>query len=516
MATVTNWSPYGVALNITATGGTVTRISATQYTVKINVSWQTYWSGNSTNYGMKASAGGGSVTLNPSGTYSSGNSGSFTGTFSVSGYGASTQTITVAFTNFTTDWQGNVTSSSSKNVSFSVSVPAVQSYTVYYDANGGTGAPSSQSKYKDQSLTISSTTPSRTGYLFQGWATSSNGGVAYNSGSTYSANANITLYAVWKAKTVDVYFYSNTSDNFNLTNIYTYGKSGQCFINPSWSREGYSQIGWSTSSSATTAEYSVTNQVSDAWIEENSGKSIALFAVWQQNGAYLDINIHYGDIVYASGSTLMTENEAKSILSVTIYVNDVTVASNVCDYCTIHTVGSSYQVTWTLWNSNYTVYKTERLSGVINNSRNNVEIYVGKNHTVTYNANGGYGAPNSQTKKYGSLLTLSSVEPTKDGFSFVGWSTSKDSRKVSYTPSGKYNSELDITLYAVWVENYILFKPDGSLEVVEIIEDDLTTPSTVLFSKNGILTVNEVIESDSWTIISPNRGLITKEIIERQ
>lgn len=516
MATVTNWSPYGVALNISATGGTVTRISATQYTVKINVSWQTYWSGNSTNYGMKASAGGGSVTLNPSGTYSSGNSGSFTGTFSASGYGASTQTITVTFTNFNTDWQGNVTNSSSKTVTFSVSVPAVQAYTVYYDANGGSGVPSSQLKYKDQSISISSAAPSRTGYIFKGWATSPTGSVVYSSGSVYSANANITLYAVWQPKTVDVYFYSNTSDNFNLTNIYTYGKSGQSFIDPSWSREGYTQIGWSTSSSATTAEYSVTNQVSDAWIEENSGRSIALFAVWQQNGSYLDINIHYGDIVYAGGSTLMTEAEAKSILSVTVYISGAVVASNVCDYCTIHTVGSSYQVTWTLWNSNYTVYKTEKLSGVINSFRNNVEIYVGKNHTVTYDANGGTGTPNPQTKKYGSILTLSSVEPTKEGFSFIGWSTSKDSRKVSYVSSGKYNSESDITLYAVWVENYILFKPNGSLEVVEIVEDGSVSTSTVVFSKNGTLTVNEIIESDVGTIIASNRILKTNEIIERQ
>ena len=61
MATVSKWTPFGVALNITATGGTVTRKSATQYTVKINASWETYWDGAKTNYGMMASSGGGSA-----------------------------------------------------------------------------------------------------------------------------------------------------------------------------------------------------------------------------------------------------------------------------------------------------------------------------------------------------------------------------------------------------------------------------------------------------------------------
>ena len=36
----------------------------------------------------------------------------------------------------------------------------------------------------------------------------------------------------------------------------------------------------------------------------------------------------------------------------------------------------------------------------------------GKNSTVTYNANGGSGAPEAQTKTYGEDLKLSSTVPT--------------------------------------------------------------------------------------------------------
>ena len=78
------------------------------------------------------------------------------------------------------------------------------SYTVKYNANGGSGAPSSQSMKHNKSLTVSTTVPTRTGYTFMGWATSSTSGeVKYAPGGTYKTNANVTLYAVWeKAKDI--------------------------------------------------------------------------------------------------------------------------------------------------------------------------------------------------------------------------------------------------------------------------------------------------------------------------
>lgn len=516
MATVT-WTPYGVALNITATAGTVTRISKTQYTVNINVSWNVYWSGASTNYGMTASAGGVTKTLNTSGTYSSGTSSSFTGTFSISDYGAATETITVTFTNFSTDWQGNVTASASNTVSLSVSVPDVTSYTVYYDANGGSGAPSSQTKYKDQNITLSSTIPSKTGYIFKGWATSSSGGVAYNSGGTYSANSNITLYAVWQAKTVTVTFYRNTSsgDTTSTTQTFTYGVSGQTFSSKNWSQTGYSLSGWSSSSSASSIEYSVNQSISDSWINSKY-PSTTVYAVWKATGAYLDLNIHYGDIIYAGGSTQMSEAQAKAILTCDVYINGSKVSSGVCDYYQLQNTGNTYEFKYTLVNSNYTVYKTERLSGTMGTSAISADIYVGENHTVTYSSNGGSGAPSSQTKKYGTSLTLSSTKPTRNKYTFIGWGTSPDSRKVSYSPSSIYESEANITLYAIWIENYILFKKTGELEVTELIEDGLTTTKMVTFLKNGAVTVNQAIEESGWTLISSDRTITTNEFIERQ
>lgn len=75
-------------------------------------------------------------------------------------------------------------------------------------------------------------------------------------------------------------------------------------------------------------------------------------------------------------------------------------------------------------------------------------------HTVSYNANGGTGAPGSQKKIYGSNLTLSSARPTRDGYVFMSWATSS-AGEVSYMPGSTYGTDVDITLYAVWKIAYI-------------------------------------------------------------
>lgn len=270
MATVSKWTPFGVALNITATGGTVTRTSATAFTVKINASWETHWSGAVTNYAMVASSGGGSVTLNADGNKSSGSSGSFTGTYSISGNSSTTKTISVTFKN-SSSYAGD---SATKTVSFSVTVPAWVSYKVSYNANGGSGAPSAQTKWKDQTLTLSSTKPTRSGYSFLGWSTSSTATSAtYSAGGKYTANATCTLYAVWKANTYKVTFNANGGVGGPTSQTKTYGVT-LTLSSSKPTRTNYIFLGWNTSASATVATYKAGGAYT-------SNVGVTLYAVWQ-------------------------------------------------------------------------------------------------------------------------------------------------------------------------------------------------------------------------------------------
>lgn len=82
-----------------------------------------------------------------------------------------------------------------------ISVPPLPSHTVSYNANGGSGAPGSQTKWWGEFLTLSNTRPTRANHTFLGWATSANGAVAYQPGGRFGSDANTTLYAKWKLNT---------------------------------------------------------------------------------------------------------------------------------------------------------------------------------------------------------------------------------------------------------------------------------------------------------------------------
>ena len=71
-------------------------------------------------------------------------------------------------------------------------------------------------------------------------------------------------------------------------------------------------------------------------------------------------------------------------------------------------------------------------------------------HTVTYNANGGSGAPGNQTKTQGVTLTLSSTKPTRTGYTFKYWNASIGG---TYSPGGSYTHDQSggtVTMTAYW------------------------------------------------------------------
>ena len=74
------------------------------------------------------------------------------------------------------------------------------STTIQFDANGGSGAPGNQTKVVGQTLTLSSTKPTRSGYTFRGWKEISKTNKYYQPGSSYTNDYNgetITMRAVW-------------------------------------------------------------------------------------------------------------------------------------------------------------------------------------------------------------------------------------------------------------------------------------------------------------------------------
>lgn len=349
MATVSKWTPFGVALDVTATGGTVTRTSATKFTVAISVSWETYYEGAQTNYGMDAVSGGVTKTISAfNGTKRSSGSGSFTGTYSISGNGSATKTITVTFKNYNTD-NGD---SATKNVTFNVTVPAWTSYKITYNANGGSGAPSAQTKWKDQTLTLSSTKPTRTGYSFLGWSTSSSATSAtYSAGGSYTSNSAATLYAVWKANTYTVKYDANGGTGAPGNQTKTYGVN-LTLSSTKPTRTNYNFKGWGTSASATTVSYA-------AGASYVANAAITLYAIWEL--AYTKPRITNLSIVRVNSSGVESDDGTgakisfkwacdKTVSSIVIKWK-LTSASSYSNSRTVTASGTSGTVTETISNS---------------------------------------------------------------------------------------------------------------------------------------------------------------------
>lgn len=83
-----------------------------------------------------------------------------------------------------------------------------------------------------------------------------------------------------------------------------------------------------------------------------------------------------------------------------------------------------------------------------------------KTYTISYNANGGTGAPSSQTKTYGITLTLSNTKPVKIGYPFLGWTANSNGSGTVYQPGGSFTTNANTTLYAKYsttLTNYTVY-----------------------------------------------------------
>ena len=244
-----------------------------------------------------------------------------------------------------------------------VSGAAVTTYKVNYDANGGSGAPNSQTKLDGSDLTMSSVVPTRAGYVFLGWAKNKDSQTAdFAAGGKYTVDESVTLYAVWEEvavpETYTISYNANGGANAPESQTKTEGVDATLSsIVPT--REGFTFLGWAKSKTAQTADFAAGGKYT---VDAN----VTLYAVWKENTA--------------------VEPET---------------------------------------------------------------------YTISYDANGGANAPEAQTKTKGVVVALSSTVPTREGYVFVGWAQSKNSAASEYNPGDNYTADADITLYAVWRAEHV-------------------------------------------------------------
>lgn len=158
-----------------------------------------------------------------------------------------------------------------QTASTSISVGAKTQYAIIYNANGGSGAPSTQYKWHGVSVTLSSTKPTRTGYTFKGWK-GTTAETIYQPGASYTANATVTLYAQWEANTYRVTYNANGGTGAPAAQTKTHG-TNLTLSTSKPERTNYTFKGWSKSAAG-----AVSYQPGETY---TFNAALTLYAVWE-------------------------------------------------------------------------------------------------------------------------------------------------------------------------------------------------------------------------------------------
>lgn len=221
---------------------------------------------------------------------------------------------------------------------------------------------------------------------------------------------------------------------------------------------GHTFQGWAATSGSSVVSYA-------PGAIYNIDESATFYAVWKAD-TY--------DIAYdANGGSSAPESQTKTYnvglaLSSTVPVRD--------------------GYTFINWNAVKGGGGTSYASGATYTANSALTLYAqwtAETYSVSYNANGGSGAPAAQTKTYGSELTLSGTTPTCSGYIFVGWSKDASAKSADYSAGGSYTANEGVTLYAVWqsAADTVSYNANGGSDApaaqTKIPNVDLTLSSTV-------------------------------------
>lgn len=141
-------------------------------------------------------------------------------------------------------------------------------------------------------------------------------------------------------------------------------------------------------------------------------------------GKYAATDLYAGD--YLFDSKLSTNNKSASDVLLGLGRDKVAISVNVANFA----AGLSDKL------------ENGDIVSVIIYDKDTVYYYE-KTYTVSYDANGGSGAPSSQTKKYTSSLTISSTKPTRTGYIFQGWGTNASDTSAKYSAGGIFTTNAD-------------------------------------------------------------------------
>ena len=350
----------------------------------------------------------------------------------------------------------------------SVLVERVLTHSLNYDANGGSGAPAKQTVTGSASsadFTVSSTEPVRANYDFLGWSDSKNATEAdYKAGDTITVSGDKTLYAVWAIKTFTITWKNEDGTILETDKDVPYGSTpsydGDTPTKASDATKTYTFDKWTPEIATVTGDATYT-----ATFKETT--KTATITWKNEDGTVLekDTDVPYGSPPSYDGAT----------------------PTKAAD--------ENYTYTFKEWTPSIT-----EVAGDATYTATYTQKAVDKTYTLSYDANGGSGAPAKESKTTTASsadFTVSSTEPVRENYDFLGWADSKDAAEADYKSRDKITVSGDKTLYAVWaIQTFTITWVD---EDGTVLEKDMEVPYGATPSYDGATPTKAADASYNYT-----------------
>lgn len=333
---------------------------------------------------------------------------------------------------------------------------AVNSYSIAYDANGGTNAPTEQNNLLyGESVTLSSQVPIRTGYIFLGWARTSTATEAqYSAGQEVSNlvsndGETLTLYGVWAAISYTIIYNANGGQNPPASVGGILFEETRKLSDEKPTRIGYTFLGWSINSSASSPQFEAGSEVKQ--LVSDSKGNVTLYAVWSAHRYSIKYDANGGTNAPTTQSNISYDETVKLSSSVPqLKGHKFTGWALSSDEPVVYAAGQSVKNIVSVDNGSVTLYAK----------------YTPAKFKIVYNVNGGQNAPSLTELTYDTNGTITTSSPVmNDGnfqrAAFEGWAFTSDATAIDYAKGTQLTKEAvnflyercsngEVVLYAVW------------------------------------------------------------------